>query len=49
MTWTILIESGPDTFTLAGETFEVAMEEVNAHLEELRAQTGKCHAAQAQS
>lgn len=47
MQWTILIESAPDNFTPTGEVFTGDMEQVQAHLADLQAQTGHCYAAQA--
>lgn len=45
-TYRILKETAPDEFTPTGETFDGAMEEVNAHLEQLRQTDGGSYAAE---
>lgn len=46
MDWTILAEGPPNEFHATGETFTGTTEEVQAHLEQLRAETGICHSAE---
>ncbi|MGE0213374.1 MAG: hypothetical protein AB7S41_16915 [Parvibaculaceae bacterium] len=49
LTFRILKETSPGKFTRTKQTFEGTLDDVQAHVEALRAKDGHCYAAEAES